>query len=189
MAGISTLPPSMLRQSHRYYSKHNPRHVRQPRPTHFLSLPLVTPASHPQLQASLSQYRDEVCNKLPLTLHSNIVCCPGSIHLTLGIMEIRDPARLRQAIEHLPHALDGVQLSPNAPPLSVTLRSLKAMKSAITAKVLYAEPYDETGRLEQLAERLRASFVEAGLVESEEGRPLMLHATVLNTRNITRRVR
>ena len=46
--------------------------------------------------------------------------------------------------------------------------------------VLYAAPYDASGRLIALCERLRGAFVEAGLVVPED-RGLKLHATLVNT--------
>ena len=62
------------------------------------------------------------------------------------------------------------------------------MQPASRATVLYAAPTDDNGRgttLQVFCEKLQAAFREAGLMASEEGerdaRPLLLHATVLNT--------
>ena len=75
------------------------------------------------------------------------------------------------------------------PLLSVTLRGLHSMQPASRATVLYAAPADDNGQgttttLQAFCEKLRAAFQEAGLMVSEEerdARPLLLHATVLNT--------
>lgn len=46
--------------------------------------------------------------------------------------------------------------------------------------VLFAPPVDAEGRLQAFCEDLKGRFVEAGFMEKET-RPLLLHATVLNT--------
>ncbi|TRX97524.1 hypothetical protein FHL15_001802 [Xylaria flabelliformis] len=67
-----------------------------------------------------------------------------------------------------------------SPPLSVTLKSLHTMQSATKASVLYAPPLDEDGVLTRFCEKLRSSFQEAKLM-IEDDRPLLLHATIMNT--------
>jgi activating signal cointegrator complex subunit 1 len=64
--------------------------------------------------------------------------------------------------------------------LAVTLKGLHSMQTARKATVLYAPPADATGLLRRFCEELRKPFVEAGLI-LDEGRPLLLHATVVNT--------
>ncbi|KAJ8121705.1 hypothetical protein ONZ43_g1912 [Nemania bipapillata] len=54
------------------------------------------------------------------------------------------------------------------------------MQSAAKASVLYAPPLDTDGVLARFCEKLRSAFQEAGLM-IEENRPLLLHATILNT--------
>ncbi|KAL2256608.1 hypothetical protein VTK26DRAFT_1416 [Humicola hyalothermophila] len=67
------------------------------------------------------------------------------------------------------------------PPL-ITLRGLACMQAATpaTAAVLYAPPVDELGLLQRFCERVRDAFRDARLM-ADEGRPLLLHATVVNT--------
>jgi activating signal cointegrator complex subunit 1 len=74
------------------------------------------------------------------------------------------------------------QTSPDMPsrPLSVTLRGLASMQTASKTSVLYAHPVDDQGLLQTFCERLRGVFIESGLMQ-EDSRPLLLHATVLNT--------
>ncbi len=77
-------------------------------------------------------------------------------------------------------AAKGGELSDPPPsPLLVTLIGLHTMQSAAKASVLYAPPVDN-GVLTKFCERLRLTFQEAGLM-LEESRPLLLHATILNT--------
>lgn len=49
-----------------------------------------------------------------------------------------------------------------------------------TASVLYAPPADDLGILQRFCEGVRNLFVSAGLIV-DEGRPLLLHATLVNT--------
>ncbi|ODA83929.1 hypothetical protein RJ55_02446 [Drechmeria coniospora] len=64
--------------------------------------------------------------------------------------------------------------------LPVTMRGLHAMPAASRATVLYAPPADGEGLLRGFCDRLRASFLSSGLMVKED-RPLLLHATVVNT--------
>ncbi|KAJ6440785.1 activating signal cointegrator 1 complex subunit 1 protein [Purpureocillium lavendulum] len=64
--------------------------------------------------------------------------------------------------------------------IAVTLRGLQAMQAPTKTSVLYAPPTDDEGLLYPFCERLRAPFREAGLM-ADEGRPMLLHATVVNT--------
>lgn len=63
---------------------------------------------------------------------------------------------------------------------TVTISSLKTMKSASKTSVLYAEPTDATGRLLPFSQQIKTQFTDAGYV-NEEKRELKLHATILNT--------
>jgi len=81
------------------------------------------------------------------------------------------------------------KLPPNSPSLSallssdrpsVTLRGLASMQPPSRAAVLYAPPVDELGALQLFCERVRDVFKQEKLM-TDEGRPLLLHATVVNT--------
>ncbi|KAK7744729.1 hypothetical protein SLS62_010086 [Diatrype stigma] len=76
---------------------------------------------------------------------------------------------------------------PSPPLLSVTLRGLHSMQPASKATVLYTAPVvtpdiggSSASLLLPFCERLRSAFQEAGLM-AEEDRPLLLHATIVNT--------
>ncbi|KAB5582722.1 kinase A anchor protein [Coniochaeta sp. 2T2.1] len=64
--------------------------------------------------------------------------------------------------------------------LRTTLRGLASMQIPQKTSVLYAHPVDDRGVLQTFCEKLRGVFIDAGLMQ-EENRPLLLHATVLNT--------
>ena len=65
-------------------------------------------------------------------------------------------------------------------PLVVTLEGLQAFPSPSKATVLHLPPHDPTSRLYPFCHRLRQAFVDAGFVQPED-RPLVLHATIVNT--------
>jgi activating signal cointegrator complex subunit 1 len=68
-----------------------------------------------------------------------------------------------------------------APTVEIAVRGLHSMQPrAAEAAVLYAAPVDEEGLLQGFCEEIRRVFVEEELVV-EDGRPLLLHATILNT--------
>ena len=65
-------------------------------------------------------------------------------------------------------------------PLVVSLRGLQAFPKPQKATVLHCQPQDRTSRLYPFCLKLKQSFVDAGVIEPE-GRPLVLHATIVNT--------
>ncbi|SPO03420.1 uncharacterized protein DNG_06103 [Cephalotrichum gorgonifer] len=141
---------------------------KRPPLTHFLCIPLVTPASRPELSASLGSFRREVseANERCFRVPDGAVRPLGTLHLTLGVMSLPEVERVEEA--------------------AAVLRGLKAgdilAEKASEATVLYAPPADGDGRgvLQPFCERLRAEFLAAGLMV-EDRRPLKLHATIVNT--------
>ncbi|KAK4242084.1 kinase A anchor protein [Achaetomium macrosporum] len=179
---------------------------KKPIPTHFLCIPLVTAHSRPQLAASLSAFRSDVTSPVPLGfgLAEDAIRPLGTLHLTLGIFsfprggEEDGEARLARARE----VLAGLKLREiwkgvrgNVPRMpgsdaevgeeeeerpKITLRGLTSMQAPTQAAVLYAPPVDQLGLLQAFCERVRDVFREAEVMV-DEGRPLLLHATVVNT--------
>lgn len=100
---------------------------KKPSLTHFLCVPLVTPISRPQLESSVTRFRNDVCqhgqtrgpdtkdqtttkaqasddtgntsNVTPVIAEKAIRPI-GALHLTLGVMSL-DHEKLQQAIQHL----------------------------------------------------------------------------------------
>ena len=68
-------------------------------------------------------------------------------------------------------------------PPRITLRGLASMQPASRAAVLYAPPVDRLGELQLFCERVRDAFRDADgrSLMVDDGRPLLLHATVVNT--------
>lgn len=179
----------------------------RPAPTHFLCIPLAGS----QLARSLASFRADITSPSPagFDVPEQAVRPPGTLHLTLGVMTLRDDdgslaravdllrcLRLRDVLEQArtatataaAAAAGARAVAPRTttrPPaagerLSVTLQGLQAMQRPSETSVLYAPPADPTGVLRRFCESLRRVFQEAGLM-AEEQRPLLLHATVVNT--------
>ncbi|KAI1210448.1 kinase A anchor protein [Annulohypoxylon truncatum] len=179
-----------------------------PSPTHFLCLPLVTRASRHQLSTSLSAFGADVTSPDSFAIPEQAVRPLGTLHLTIGVMSFPKDEGLEKAVTLLktlvPKSIlasikaaevtsaaansarepDGTTKEPSGSPpplLSLTLRGLHSMQpSASKASVLYASPSDPEGHLQRFCENLRSTFQEAGLM-AVENRPLLLHATILNT--------
>lgn len=108
----------------KYKRPHKPSAQKKPPLTHFLCLPLVTPTSKPQLEASLAKFKDHVTSTgsttpgiaeaaksevstdetvLPL-IHPKAIRPVGALHCTLGVMSLKQN-ELKEAVELL-NALD-----------------------------------------------------------------------------------
>ncbi|GAP83828.1 putative activating signal cointegrator 1 complex subunit 1 protein [Rosellinia necatrix] len=171
----------------------------RPSPTHFLCIPLITATSRQQLSTSLSLFRADVTSPDSFGVPDEAVRPVGTLHLTLGVMSFPRNEGLEQAVALLKAIKPRQMLADIAAttsarsaakaegacgsattPLSVTLKGLHTMQSAAKASVLYAPPLDEDGVLTKFCEGLRSTFQEAGLMVGDN-RPLLLHATILNT--------
>lgn len=173
-----------------------------PQLTHFLCIPLVTSTSRPQLSASLASFKDDVTGPKDLggfDLSADAVRPVGTLHLTLGMMSFPNNDGLDKAVTMLKslkprEILAAVQkpITPGATeeaanqvgePRSevlITLKGLKSPQKLDRATVLYAPPLDQQGILQRFGESIRATFKNAGLLVPDD-RPLLLHATVVNT--------
>lgn len=69
---------------------------------------------------------------------------------------------------------------PPPPPLIISLSGLESMHAPEKTSNLYTIPKDPTSRLSTFAISLRDAFTDANLLVPDK-RPLLLHATVLNT--------
>ncbi|KAH8677381.1 kinase A anchor protein [Xylariales sp. PMI_506] len=173
----------------------------KPIPTHFLCIPLVTASSRPQLVSSLASFSADVTNSESFGVPAGAIRPVGTLHLTLGVMSFPKNEGVDRAVELL-KALNPKQilssakpsqnltreqpaesqdpLGPRQPLLSITLRGLHSMQSPSKASTLYSPPVDPDGTLQRFCEAIRSAFQEAGLM-MDENRPLLLHATILNT--------
>ncbi|GAO18443.1 uncharacterized protein UV8b_07218 [Ustilaginoidea virens] len=166
---------------------------RKANPTHFLCLQLASA----QLSKSLTAFRAHVTSPEGFGIPSDAVRPPGTLHLTLGVMSLKqdqvghavdllNKVRPRDILQQLRAggAAGAVSSASGGKAqegegLLISLRGLQSMTAASRTSVLYAPPSDAQGILYPFCERLRSRFVEAGLVVDE--RPLRLHATVVNT--------
>jgi activating signal cointegrator complex subunit 1 len=173
-------------------------------PTHFLCIPLVNAVSRAQLTESLGAFAADVTSPTSYGIPPDAVRPVGTLHLTLGVMsfpkdegldrvtellrslKLQDmlaSARTQVATRRLPGESEdtirdlGEQ---GSGPLTITLRGLASMQPPSKTAVLYAPPVDGMGVLQAFCEQVRTAFMTAELMQ-EEGRPLLLHATIVNT--------
>ncbi|KAI0642816.1 kinase A anchor protein [Trametes meyenii] len=124
-------------------------------------------------------------------LDATVVVPPRRMHLTLGVMSLDQPDAPEKTLQAAKRVLEEVQpkiletLGGRA--LRVKLERMDVMKpergNQERAHVMWVGPAletEEAGRLKTVAEVVRETFVQAGLVVDER-RPLKLHCTVVNT--------
>lgn len=185
-----------------------------PRLTHFLCLPLVTSTSRPQLQASVTAFKDKVTKtstrENPDGIPEKAIRPLGTLHLTLGVMSLLAKERVgsalkvlkeidilelllssklgRESIEAIESKGKGdakgsdeeILANASLPSLNITLRGLVSMHDPSKTSILYSSPVDEDRRLYSFCQKLRNIFTAADLI-IEDTRPLLLHATIVNT--------
>ncbi|KAE9575963.1 hypotheticall protein [Colletotrichum fructicola] len=174
-----------------------PRPPPRTSPTHFLCIPLVTASSRSQLSKSLASFKADVTSPDSFAIPSDAVRPLGTLHLTLGVMSFPKNEGVEKAVEVLQSLkpreilstvkplssitpLAGPASSTPEKPLSLTLRGLHSIQPAQKATVLYAPPIDPDGVFRGFCEKLRGVFQEAEVMDNED-RPLLLHATIVNT--------
>jgi len=192
------------------------RHFKMPRNTptqsppklsHFLCIPVVTPASRQQLQQSLDAFRTSETTKSTSSSGTPSTSIPekavrplGTLHLTLGVLSLLSQERIDSAVALL-HSLDLQQLLASshqhpgvagksqggleselgaAGDLKITLKGLTSMHDPSKTSVLYTSPVDSDLKLLNFCQRLKDVFTDADLLV-RESRPLLLHATIVNT--------
>ncbi|EPE27299.1 hypothetical protein GLAREA_03214 [Glarea lozoyensis ATCC 20868] len=169
--------------------------------THFLMIPLITPTSRPQLRSSLTAFREKVTttrtSENPDGIPEKAIRPLGSLHLTLGVMSLVTPELIQSALEILQRLdLKGILLKSGAtqhqddeskdlepqkqtPGLTITLQGIESMHDPSSTSVLFAPPIPSP-QLTTFCQSLKQVFIDAKLMV-EDTRPLLLHATILNT--------
>lgn len=183
----------------------SPQKSKAPRLTHFLCIPLVTPASRKQLSASIASFNDDVTRPTQLggfSMPPDAIRPVGTLHLTLGMMSFPQNEGLDKAVDMLnslnlreilaqvrkpvlPGSVETAAAAELKIPSKIllTLQGLNSMQKPDKATVLYAPPLDPDGTLQGFAERIKGIFKDAGLLVPED-RPLLLHATIVNTSHV-----
>lgn len=163
-----------------------------PSPTHFLALPLHR---HASLIRSLASFRTDITSPTSFALPEDAVRPAGTLHLTLGVMHLPDQAQVDNALNLLrqinisnllrnTRGLTGHRTRNAQGGLKISLKGVSVMGSADKTSVMYAPPLDanaeDEGVLYSFCNALKQKFIDHGIM-SDDGRPLLLHATVINT--------
>jgi len=148
--------------------------------THFLSIPLNTPA----LQEAFLKFQDEVVRDAPNCrgMHQTLFQNPTLLHLTLGTMALLDDRErqlARDILEDCCHLILRPLLGQGD--LEVTIEGLEYMNDDPgEVDVLYAKVQEHSGRLQEAANRVVERFVASGLMKQEYDR-VKLHCTLINS--------
>ncbi|PTB74171.1 hypothetical protein M440DRAFT_1337633 [Trichoderma longibrachiatum ATCC 18648] len=151
-------------------------------PTHFLCIPLAGA----QLATALAAFRADVTSPMSFGLPEDAVRPLGTLHLTLGVMALKrdgvEQAEANTSTSVLALSSGGIVNTESSRPegLTLTIRGLHSIQPPAKAAVLYASPSDPEGILYDFCKRLQRPFQESGLM-IDEIRPLLLHATIINT--------
>ncbi|CAO3615053.1 unnamed protein product [Cunninghamella blakesleeana] len=171
------IPLGKLNKMIKADKKFKKNHQRQ-RPTHFLSIPIVSPTIK---QAYTTLLNTPLFSSLdPQTLISQ-----ENLHITLGVLCLKSSKEMDHAIQLLNHQclslIQSYQSSSN--PLSIDLHQLKTMQPhPKNAHVLYIQVKDNShnNSFYQLCRDINQIMIDAGLMEKEH-RPLKLHVTLINS--------
>jgi len=148
--------------------------------THFLSIPLNTPA----LQEAFLKFRDEVIRDAPNCrgMHETLFQNPTLLHLTLGTMALLDD-RERQLARDILEDCSHLVLRPllGQGDLEVSIEGLEYMNDDPgEVDVLYAKVQEHSGRLQEAVDKVVERFVASGLMKQEYDR-VKLHCTLINS--------
>ncbi|KAG0188959.1 activating signal cointegrator 1 complex subunit [Apophysomyces sp. BC1034] len=158
------------------------------RPTHFLSLPIVSNFTTRKLEEFQSSILSSTfkCDGLD----ASIMVSSANLHITLGIFKLLSQSEIEKAIrflkEECPKVVDDILQKKR---LTIRLRHLATMQSnPAKTNVLYIGAEDETQNksLETLCAALIEKMVEGGFME-KENRPFKMHITLINTSHRTAR--
>lgn len=145
-----------------------------------------------QLASTLASFRADVTSAMSFGLPKDAVRPLGTLHLTLGVMSLNQDGveravdilkglRLREILAEARLAKSSkTSAAPELSGLCLTIRGLLSMQPAAKASVLYAPPSDPAGVLYDFCKLLQRPFQDRGLM-IDENRPLLLHATMVNT--------
>ncbi|UQC82537.1 uncharacterized protein CLUP02_08025 [Colletotrichum lupini] len=149
------------------------------RPTHFLCIPLVTPFSRPQLSASLRAFKSYITSPDNFGITASAVRPLGTLHLTLGVMNLPEAKDLARATE----VLQSIKPLLPTKPLKISLHGLGTFPGAVQSHVdiLFAHPTCLDHDFDSLCHKIRHVFEDAGVVD-KTGFGLSLHATIINAR-------
>ncbi|CAL3972822.1 unnamed protein product [Diplocarpon coronariae] len=174
--------------------------------THFLCIPLVTSTSRPQLQKTLSIFKDDAANcatsgrRFPSGIPPQAFRPLGTLNLSVGVMSLLSPERQEGALKIL-RQLNPTELLSSIKPadtrsdaespgeksqdtgqdpasLNITLKGLRSMQETSKTPALFAPSLDPDMRLYRFCQKLREVF---GDFLVQDTRPLRLHAPILNT--------
>lgn len=146
--------------------------------THFVSLPLA----HPALVRKLNNFQDRVTKELGLD--KSMFNKPGSLHLTVRMLELGSDELVEKAAKVLQRVSSKVRVALENRPLMIRLKGLGCMRGTEEKAYVINARVEEIGggeRLKCACKVITKAFVDAGLVDKKDAEDkLKLHATLMN---------
>jgi len=161
------------------------RFFRRSQLSHFLSIPLNTT----EIQEKFNELRQDIIDKFgdndEMFIGEDLFQTPAKIHITLGVMNLKDKDQEAAAVEHLKSCVEDIVKPEIAKsgPLNLKLFGVETLENRFNPKrrprVLYAKVTEGADRLQVIADKIVDSFVEKGIMEREHDN-VRLHVTLMN---------
>jgi activating signal cointegrator complex subunit 1 len=143
-------------------------------------LPLLTPTSTPQLRSSLTAFKAKVTTtrtlENPDAIPEAAIRPLGTLHLTLGVEKVEKALDVLRTLD-LSTLLQDAGIGNGG--LRITLKGLSTMHPPLSTSILYTAPIPSPP-LTSFCTSLQQAFLDTDLMVPDP-RPLLLHATILNT--------
>ncbi|XP_042025872.1 uncharacterized protein LOC121772731 isoform X2 [Salvia splendens] len=168
------------------YNPSGPQAVnsRQPKFTHFVSLPL---AIYPELLKKLVDFKIAVLGEAAADsgIEKSIFAILESIHLTVLMLELSNEEQFKTATEAMQSASSKVMDALENRPLFIKLKGLECFRDFEDKPYLVYAPVEVIGGKERLLcayDVINDAFVRAGLAVGYDRKNLKLHVTLMSTR-------
>ena len=152
----------------------------------FVSVPLLDEGFAIRLESFYGEVKSLI-NSRATNLDAKSLMRPCTLHFTLAMLHLHTPAKIIAAQELLRSLAPQVLELTQNKSLTVDWGHLQTFQTSLEkASIVYMEPGPETTKvLRPVADFIRKAFIDAGFVgdEKEEQRPLVLHATLINSKN------
>jgi activating signal cointegrator complex subunit 1 len=152
----------------------------------FVSVPLLDESFATRLESFYAEIK-ELISRNETNVDPKSFMRPCTLHFTLTMLHLHTPSKIVQAQDLLRSLAPKVTSLTQNKPLTVDWGRLQTFQTSLDrASIVYMEPGPEATKfLKPVGELIRQAFIDAGLVadEKEEQRPLVLHATLINSRS------
>lgn len=153
-------------------------------PTHFICIPLNTPAIMSRVEAFREAVLKECSNDQGI--ERTVFQIPSKMHLTLAVLRMYTRNEEERAVSVLEECLKIASKELESSPVAIRLQGIDCMNDDPSAvRVLYAKVTqpDSSNRLQRFVDTLLGVYLQKApdLIKIEDRDSVKLHATVMNT--------